>query len=122
QRAFVALGLHPGLDYERCAAAALLGTSAADADQLLRGLEQVSLLDQPTPGRYRFHDLIRAYATVAEAHPEVARQAAVDRLYDHYAYTTPQAATLAYPTTPSVCLRHRIPPLPPRTCPTGRQP
>jgi tetratricopeptide (TPR) repeat protein len=97
QRAFVTLGLHPGLDYERCAAAALIGTSAADADQLLHGLEQVSLLDQPTPGRYRFHDLIRAYATVAEAHPEVARQAAMDRLYEHYAYTTTQAATLAYP-------------------------
>src|SRR5262249_37668766 len=97
QQAFVALGLHPGVEYEPFATAALLDTSPAHAGRLLRGLEQVNLLDQPVPGRYRFHDLIRAYATTRPgARPEADRRAALDRLYDHYAHTTTDAMRQAY--------------------------
>jgi hypothetical protein len=96
QRAFVSLGLHPGPDYELYATAALLDVSPAYAGRLLHGLEQVNLLDQPTPGRYRFHNLIRAYATtLAEARPEADRRAALGRLSHHYAPTG--AAASAYP-------------------------
>src|SRR5262249_58749629 len=88
QQAFVALGLHPGVEYEPFATAALLDTSPAHAGRLLRGLEQVNLLDQPVPGRYRFHDLIRAYATTrAEARPEADRRAAPDPVCAHSAPT-----------------------------------
>src|SRR5262249_53025717 len=59
QQAFAALGLPPGLSSEPYATAALLDTTPAHAGQLLRGLEQVNLLDQPATGRYRFHNLIR---------------------------------------------------------------
>jgi tetratricopeptide (TPR) repeat protein len=97
QQAFAALGLHPGVEYEPFATAALLPATPAQAGRLLRGLEQVNLIDQPAPGRYRFHDLIRAYATtLAEARPEADRRAALDRLFDHYAHTTTDAMTLAY--------------------------
>jgi tetratricopeptide (TPR) repeat protein len=98
RRAFAALGLHPGQDYEPYATAALLNTSPANAGRLLNALEQVSLLDQPSASRYRFHDLIHAYAaTLAQARPDTQRYAALDRLYSHYAHTTSHAATLAYP-------------------------
>jgi tetratricopeptide (TPR) repeat protein len=98
QEAFAALGLHPGLDYEPYATAALLDTSPAHAERLLHGLEQFNLLDQPKPGRHRFHNLIRAYATtIAEARPEAGRRAALDRLFDHYACTSTRAVALAYP-------------------------
>src|SRR5262249_31234749 len=63
QGAFAALGAHPGAVFEPYATAAVLDISAVNAAGLLRELEQVNLLDQPGPGRYRFHDLIRAYAT-----------------------------------------------------------
>src|SRR5262249_16847895 len=55
QRAFATLGVHPGVEFEPYATAALLDTSAADAARLLRGLEQVNLLDQPTPPRHPSH-------------------------------------------------------------------
>jgi hypothetical protein len=98
QQAFAALGLHPGPDYEPDATAALLDISLADAEQLLHGLEQVSLLHQPATGRYRFHNLIRAYATtLAKARPEADRRAALRRLFDHYAHTTTGATAWAYP-------------------------
>ena len=98
QDAFAVLGAHPGVEYEPYAAAALLETTPARAGQLLDGLEQVNLLDQPVPGRYRFHDLIGAYAsTAANTRPDPERHGALDRLYDHYAHTTTSAANLAYP-------------------------
>jgi tetratricopeptide (TPR) repeat protein len=98
RRAFAALGLHPGQDYEPYATAALLNTQPANAGRLLHALEQVHLLDQPTSGRYRFHDLIRAYATtLARTRPDAQQRAALDRLYNYYANTTSHAATLTYP-------------------------
>src|SRR5262249_37425019 len=118
QEAFVALGLHPGLDCEPYATAALLPTTPARAGRLLHGLERVNLLDQPTPGRYRFHDLIRGYATThAEARPESDRRAALDRLFDHYAHTTTHAMTLAYPYDAG-----RLPRPPRATTPTPQLP
>jgi len=98
QDAFTVLGAHPGTEYEPWATAALLDTTPEQAGRLLDGLEQVNLLDQPTPGRYTFHDLVRAYATTtARTRTATDRRAALDRLYDHYAYTTTHAAGLAYP-------------------------
>jgi tetratricopeptide (TPR) repeat protein/transcriptional regulator with XRE-family HTH domain len=91
QQAFGALGLHPGIDFEPYATAALLGTGDGHARSLLEALEQVNLLDQRAAGRYRFHDLTRLYAT-SRAVPMP-----LDRLYDHYARTATAAMDLAYP-------------------------
>ena len=55
---------------------------------VLRQLERVSLVQQPLPGRYRMHDLIRLYAgEQAEALPEAERREALSRLVNFYAYT-----------------------------------
>src|SRR5262249_2879619 len=66
QRAFAVLGLHPGLEYEPYATAALLDASPQHALRLLEGLEQVSLVDQQA-ARYTLHDLVRAYAVTTDA-------------------------------------------------------
>ena len=95
QAAFGGLGLHPGLEFEPHAAAALLGTNPRRAQYLLDALEQVNLVDQPTSGRFRFHDLIRMYATTIDTGTD--RRDALDRLYDHYASVASVAMDLAYP-------------------------
>lgn len=63
QRMFTLLGLVPGPDFDRDAAAALTGLRTSEADQLLRALFEANLLIQQEPGRYRFHDLLRVYAS-----------------------------------------------------------
>ncbi|HSV65699.1 MAG TPA: tetratricopeptide repeat protein [Mycobacteriales bacterium] len=115
QRAFAVLGLHPGPEYEPYATAALLDTTTGRAHELLNALEQVNLLDQPAPGRYRFHDLIRAYART-RAPRGAERRAALGQLLDHYAHTATAVMDVAYPyeidhrprppksSTPSPCL------------------
>ncbi|MEV0373655.1 tetratricopeptide repeat protein [Streptomyces sp. NPDC050636] len=85
QRFFRRLGLHPGSDIDAHAAAALGNVPLAEARRHLDALYIDHLLDEPSPGRYRAHDLIRAYARhlVAEDSQE-DRDQAVDRLLDHY--------------------------------------
>ena len=61
-RMFRLLGLHPGPDISACAAASLAGVTAAEARSALRDLVRASLLMETVPGRYAFHDLLRAYA------------------------------------------------------------
>jgi hypothetical protein len=42
------------------------------AQQVLDALEQVNLIGQLTPGRYRYHDLLQAYATAKLCAPPSA--------------------------------------------------
>ena len=99
QRALRLLGLHPGTDVDLYAAAALTDTGTRRARRTLDDLIEAHLLDQHAPGRYRFHDLLRAHAarTAEAADSASVRQAALDRLFDHYAHTTAVAMDLAYP-------------------------
>lgn len=79
-RLFRYLGVHPGPDVDLYACSALLGGSARAA---LRELTGAHMLTEYMPRRYRFHDLLRAYATEqAEAEPEWRRVAR--RMLDYY--------------------------------------
>ncbi|WP_158104570.1 AfsR/SARP family transcriptional regulator [Amycolatopsis kentuckyensis] len=62
QRMFRLLGLHPGGDFTAESAAALASTTSEDAERQLEALLDEHLLLQTTPGRYRFHDLVRPFA------------------------------------------------------------
>ena len=62
QRLFRRLGLHPGPDIDAYATAALAGVPLGQARQDLDALYTDHLIDEPAPGRYRLHDLIREYA------------------------------------------------------------
>ena len=99
RRLFRLLGLAPGPDVSAAAAAALAGTTTADAEGLLDLLADAHLLARPAPGRYAFHDLLRAYAA-ERCHAEDSaeeRDQALGRLLDWYLHTADAAADLLNP-------------------------
>jgi DNA-binding SARP family transcriptional activator len=62
QQLFRLLGLVPGPDFDAAAVAWLLGCDRRTAAYRLESLLDHSLLQEPTVGRYRFHDLVRLFA------------------------------------------------------------
>jgi DNA-binding SARP family transcriptional activator/tetratricopeptide (TPR) repeat protein len=94
-RLFRLLGLHAGPDISAAAAASLAGLPRHRTRQLLAELTRASLLTEHRPGRYTFHDLLRAYATdLTHRHdPNQDRREALARLIDHHTHTA-HAATL----------------------------
>jgi DNA-binding SARP family transcriptional activator/tetratricopeptide (TPR) repeat protein len=93
------LGLHPGPEFAVAAAASLAAISPGAAREQLAELTRAHLLTEHLPGRYAFHELLRAYAT-EQAHSQErpdARDAAVQRLLDHYLHTAHSAAILMEP-------------------------
>jgi tetratricopeptide (TPR) repeat protein len=85
QRLFRGLGLHPGLDIDARAAAALDGTDLAQARRLLDALYDNHLIEETARGRYDMHDLLRAYARSLAAADEAAESnACIGRLLDYY--------------------------------------
>jgi DNA-binding SARP family transcriptional activator/tetratricopeptide (TPR) repeat protein len=85
-RAFRLLSLLDGPDIGHAAAAVLLAVPARAADAALDELVEAQLLSEAAPGRFRMHDLLRLFArerAVAEE-PRPAREAAVNRVLEHY--------------------------------------
>ncbi|WP_422769984.1 ATP-binding protein [Plantactinospora sp. WMMC1484] len=93
-RLFRLLGLHPGAEVGRSAAASLAGIDAARAAALLRELAVANLLDEHRPGRYTCYSLLHVFATelVDLVDSPAARRAATLRLLDHYLHTAYRAA------------------------------
>ncbi|MFL6125295.1 tetratricopeptide repeat protein [Actinophytocola sp.] len=86
-RLFRLLGLHPGPDLGALAAACLADLPEYHARALLAELTQLNLLRQHKPGRYQFHDLLRAYAHEL-AGPDPERTDATRRCLDYYLHAT----------------------------------
>jgi tetratricopeptide (TPR) repeat protein len=61
-RVFRLLGLNPGPDFSRPAAAALTALSGGKLRWAMDCLVAANLLEVVGPGRFRFHDLVRTYA------------------------------------------------------------
>ncbi len=61
-RLFRRLGMHPGPDFGVHATAALADLAVPVARRLLERLDTVHLIESVARDRYRFHDLLRAYA------------------------------------------------------------
>ncbi|GGN13764.1 AfsR/SARP family transcriptional regulator [Streptomyces fuscichromogenes] len=97
-RLFRLLGLHPGPDVALPAAASLAGLTVPHVRQLLAELVQAHLVDEPAPGRYASHDLLRVYATeLAEAvDPPHQVRAARYRMFDHYLHTAREGVALTF--------------------------
>ncbi len=96
RRACRLLSLVDGPDVGLGVAAAQLDLDLSAADTLLARLAAENLLDEPAPGRFRFHDLVRLFAREQAARDETAvdRQAALDRLMRHFVATAERAARL----------------------------
>ena len=112
QRAYRLLGLHPGAELTPPAAAALLGASPQQAERLLDGLLDSHLLQEPAPGRHRFHDLVRSHSRARADVDEPDGRAALTRLFDHYRHSAAVAMDTAYPYE-----RARRPDVPPSDVP-----
>ena len=67
--------------------------------RLLNELTRTHLITEHAPGRYTFHDLLRAYAAEQALGRDSAddRRAALHRMLDHYLHTAYAAALLQEP-------------------------
>ncbi|MDH6696796.1 BTAD domain-containing putative transcriptional regulator [Streptomyces griseoviridis] len=96
---FRRLGLHPGPDISTPAAAALARLPPRETRQLLNALADAHLIEPAAPDRYRFHDLLRAYAEeLAGRHDtEAERRRALDAMLTWYSHTAHAADRRVYP-------------------------
>jgi len=96
---FRLLGLHPGPDITAAAAASLAGIPLDQARQALAALSRASLLTEHLPGRFAFHDLLRAYAAErADAEDGEAQwRAATRRMLGYYLHSAHAAALVLHP-------------------------
>lgn len=82
---FRAIGLHPGVDFDVLATAALAGVDEETARQGLDVLYEDHLVEETIRGRYRLHDLLRDYArSLAPARNSEEAHAAMSRLLTAY--------------------------------------
>jgi tetratricopeptide (TPR) repeat protein/DNA-binding XRE family transcriptional regulator len=98
-RMFRLLGIHSGPDITAAAAASLAAIAEADARRLLRELARAHLIAEHVPGRFSFHDLLRAYAAEQAHHTDsgTGRREATGRVLDHYLHTAARAVLLLVP-------------------------
>lgn len=88
-RLFRLLGLHPGPEIGLSAAASLACLPVPQTRRLLTELTAAHLLTEHAPGRFAFHDLLRAYAAEL-AHEEDGEPDRLDarrRMFDHYLHS-----------------------------------
>ncbi|MEU6625827.1 BTAD domain-containing putative transcriptional regulator [Streptomyces litmocidini] len=103
RRGFRALGAVPTVRFDGLGLAAVLGRPRAHAEGILEDLVDASLVQEPHPGRYRLHDLVRAHARqLAAAVPEeaAADRAAVLRLYTAAGRTAGDWGPETFPAVP----------------------
>ncbi|MFD9355129.1 BTAD domain-containing putative transcriptional regulator [Streptomyces sp. NPDC060031] len=98
-RLFAQLGVLPGPDLDRGAAAALLDRSPAVAAEALDRLAGAHLITEYAPGRYSLHDLVRLYARGLRAD-----EGALLRLLDSYTVTALAASAAAEPDDKPCCV------------------
>ncbi|WIM96188.1 BTAD domain-containing putative transcriptional regulator [Actinoplanes oblitus] len=83
QRVFRLLGVHPGADFDALAVAALADLARDTAEEMLDDLVDVHLVEEPEPGVFRLHDLMREYAGMLAAElPAGDRAAALTAVLD----------------------------------------
>ncbi|WLW58720.1 ATP-binding protein [Streptomyces sp. YU58] len=97
--AFRRLSLHIGPDFTAEAAAASLNLPLAAAERRLERLLALHLVREPTPDRFRYHDLLREYgrsrALLDDSEQE--RSDVLCRLTDFYAAAADRADRVGYP-------------------------
>lgn len=97
--AFRLLGIWPGSAIGLPAAATLIGQDDGSVADALEVLVDAQLLQSPAPDRYRFHDLLKAYAADRAQREETAsgRDEAIQRLLAWYLHTVDAVAHMVSP-------------------------
>ncbi len=97
--AFRLLGTWQGSSIGLPAAVALIGEDGGDVADALEVLVDAQLLQSPAPDRYRFHDLLKAYAADRADREETAdaRRDAIRRLLTWYLHTVDAVAHMVAP-------------------------
>ncbi|MBD0841528.1 tetratricopeptide repeat protein [Streptomyces sp. TRM68416] len=97
-RLFRLLGLLPGASFDEYVVAALADVPLHNARDMLEDLLDAHLVQQPTAGRYRLHDLVHQYArrTATEQDAAADRERALGRVLDYYVHAA-AAADAAMP-------------------------
>lgn len=98
-RLFRRLGLHPGPEISIHAAAALADLPITHAHRMIEEIADAHMIEPVAHDRYRFHDLLRAYAAERANHDDNPdeRDQARRRLLNWYAYATVEADHLLLP-------------------------
>ncbi|MCO1575371.1 tetratricopeptide repeat protein [Crossiella sp. SN42] len=101
---FRLLGLAPGPEISLAAVAELNAESVTRTRILLRTLETAHLLQQPSPERYRLHDLIRLHISelASQKEPLESQEAALRRLVCYYLSKSSAGAALIDPARQAV--------------------
>lgn len=97
RRGYRLLGVHPGAEFRVWSAAPLLGLDTAATTGVLERLLEAHLLEEPVPGRYRFHDLVKDHAARAAEETPDDRRTAVARIVEHYCQSASEVAALRAP-------------------------
>jgi DNA-binding SARP family transcriptional activator/tetratricopeptide (TPR) repeat protein len=105
-RLFRLLAVHPGPDVTARAAASLAATGHPSAKAQLAELAAAHLVSEHSPGRYMFHDLLRAFAAelANTLETETTRNVAWRRTLDHYLHTARAADMVIDPATDALIL------------------
>ena len=105
-RMFRLLGLHAGPDVTVAAAASLAGVDRGQAAAAVAELADAHLIAEHAPGRYAFHDLLRAYAAylAGTTDSDEERREAVNRVLDHYLHTASAGSRVLNPVRPHIAL------------------
>lgn len=108
------LGLHPGPDLSTAAAAALAHLPPREARTLLGALADAHLIEPVAHDRYRFHDLLRAYAAELTHHSDTEQdhQRAREAVLTWYTHTAHTADRQVYPTCTRLTTNPIAPPHP----------
>jgi DNA-binding SARP family transcriptional activator/tetratricopeptide (TPR) repeat protein len=97
--AFGLLGVLDGPELGIPVVARLLAVAEDAAERVLERLADAHLVETPSPGRYRLHDLLRLYARelAGQQHPEPEQAAALTRALGFYVATAWQTLELLRP-------------------------
>ncbi|MDX5566101.1 BTAD domain-containing putative transcriptional regulator [Streptomyces sp. ID05-04B] len=91
-RAFRLIAVATAADVGPQAAGAILQSAEAETEEALEALVSASMMESPAPGRYRIHDLLRAFGRArARAHDAAEADRAYENLLGHLLATACQA-------------------------------
>jgi DNA-binding SARP family transcriptional activator len=103
QRYFRYLGMSPCVDTTAYSAAFLADVSPAESQAALVSLADHHLLEETSPGRFEFHDLIRTFAATRSPGNDQRKdiRQGIDRLGDYYLHAVNHASRVRRRETPA---------------------